>query len=58
MKIILKINVKPIFTQLYERKIEPGGERKGAGRGQGGACTVVALQEAAATEGRAIAGTR
>ena len=43
MKTILKINVRRILTQLHERETEPGGERKGAGRGEGGACTVAAL---------------
>ena len=36
MRIILKINLGPILVQVHKRETEPGGERKGAGRGEGG----------------------
>ena len=51
----MKINLRPMLAQVHERTTESGGERKGARRGEV-ARTVAALQEAAGTEERAIAG--
>jgi len=36
MSTILKINLRPMLAKLDERETEPGGERKGAERGEGG----------------------